>query len=255
MSIISGGVLVLGGQSSPSGTLSSGQINVLGGQTTSTSVPFNSPSSGLTLQNQAPTPQQDSASVYEFGTIDNIDVLSNDSDPDGDNLTIISAMASNGSAYVNEFNTINYTAGSAGIDTITYTVQDVFGNTAQSFVIVDVLGNTGGGGGGGDNGGGGVSNPPVANDDQATTDEVTPITVDVITNDTDIDGDTLYLVPDSVHVEQGQATVRVNGNSIEVIPISAVGEQEIVIYYAVADAPHILAANITNARYATHCQL
>ncbi|HMY00664.1 MAG TPA: Ig-like domain-containing protein, partial [Agitococcus sp.] len=96
-------------------------------------------------ENQAPTPQQDSASVYEFGTIDNIDVLSNDSDPEGDPLTVISALANNGSAYVNADNTtISYTASSAGIDTITYTVQDIFGNTAQSFVIVDVLGDTGG---------------------------------------------------------------------------------------------------------------
>ena len=51
--------------------------------------------------NQAPTPQQDSASVFEFGTIENIDVLSNDSDPEGDALTVIEAIAEYGSAYVN----------------------------------------------------------------------------------------------------------------------------------------------------------
>jgi len=132
--------------------------------------------------NQAPTPQQDSASVYEYGET-TIDVLWNDSDPEGDNLTVISAMANNGSAYVTEFNTINYTASFAGIDTITYTVQDVFGNTAQSFVIVDVLGDTGGGGDGG-----WVNNAPIANNDYVTTDELTLVTVDVVANDYDHDG-------------------------------------------------------------------
>jgi hypothetical protein len=62
--------------------------------------------------NQAPTPQQDSASVYEDDTID-IDVLSNDSDPEGDALTVIEAIAEYGSAYVNPDNSITYSAGFA----------------------------------------------------------------------------------------------------------------------------------------------
>ena len=33
-----------------------------------------------------------------------------------------------------------------------------------------------------------VNDPPVANDDSATTDEDTPVTIDILDNDTDIDG-------------------------------------------------------------------
>ena len=122
--------------------------------------------------NQAPTPQQDSASVFEFGTIENIDVLSNDSDPEGDALTVIEAIAEYGSAYVNPDNSITYSAGFAEIDTITYTVQDIFGNTAQSFVVVDIF-----------DGGGGFNTAPVTQDDSAYIYAGDLIGIDVLAND------------------------------------------------------------------------
>ena len=100
--------------------------------------------------NAAPIAHDDSISLYEFGTVE-VDVLTNDSDPDGDALTIVSVFANNGSAYINENNTISYSASSAGSDNINYTVQDIFGNTAQANVFVDIFG---GGGGGGVSGGG-----------------------------------------------------------------------------------------------------
>ncbi|WP_340138999.1 Ig-like domain-containing protein [Vibrio alginolyticus] len=37
-----------------------------------------------------------------------------------------------------------------------------------------------------------VNDAPVAKDDTAVTDEDTPVTIDVLPNDTDIDGDKLY---------------------------------------------------------------
>jgi Ca2+-binding RTX toxin-like protein len=69
----------------------------------------------------------------------------------------------------------------------------------------------------------------------------------VVANDFDIDGDTLYLVPDSVRVQSGQATFVVDGNSISVTPISAAGEQNIVISYVVADNVNFFTANLSNA--------
>ena len=49
--------------------------------------------------NAAPIAHDDSISLYEFGTAE-VDVLANDSDPDGDALTIVSVFANNGSAYI-----------------------------------------------------------------------------------------------------------------------------------------------------------
>ncbi|MEF1204036.1 Ig-like domain-containing protein, partial [Vibrio owensii] len=48
-----------------------------------------------------------------------------------------------------------------------------------------------------------VNDAPVANDDSTTTDEDTPATIDVLPNDTDVDGDTLTIVNASVPAEQG----------------------------------------------------
>lgn len=283
--------------------------------------------------NQTPNPQQDSASVFEFGTIENIDVLSNDSDPEGDALTVIEAIAEYGSAYVNPDNSITYSAGFAGIDTITYTVQDIFGNTAQSFVVVDIFD-----GGGGFNTapvtqddsayiyagdfisidvlandydpegdsltvtdvysnygygsvsvnsdntisysenyygygtyqdiitytvqdtfgnttqasvyvdiqGGYYNEAPIAYDEQTTTDEFTPVTVDVVANDYDPEGDYLTLEAGSVFVQTGDVeSVTVDGNTITVTPLVGAGQQDIVIGYSVSDGEYTSSANLT----------
>ena len=62
-----------------------------------------------------------------------VDVLANDSDPDGDTVAVASlTMPSNGVASLNADGTITYTpnAGYTGIDTFTYTIEDGNGGTA-----------------------------------------------------------------------------------------------------------------------------
>ena len=75
-----------------------------------------------------------------------INVLNNDSDPDGDDLNIIGVGdASLGTAVISG-NTIVYTPsntcgkGNTGIDTFSYTISDGNGNTASANVTVDVMG-------------------------------------------------------------------------------------------------------------------
>ncbi|MGR5149821.1 Ig-like domain-containing protein, partial [Photobacterium alginatilyticum] len=55
-----------------------------------------------------------------------IRVLSNDSDPDADMLTIVSAVAQNGTVSINSDQTLTYTpkVGFEGVDTITYVIRD-----------------------------------------------------------------------------------------------------------------------------------
>ncbi|WP_175577497.1 Ig-like domain-containing protein, partial [Photobacterium proteolyticum] len=55
-----------------------------------------------------------------------IRVLSNDSDPDADTLTIVSAVAQNGVVSINSDQTLAYTpkVGFEGVDTITYVIRD-----------------------------------------------------------------------------------------------------------------------------------
>ena len=108
-----------------------------------------------------------------------IDVLSNDRDPDGDQLRIASvgaaehgttAVVSDGIQYAPELNW-------HGTDRFTYTVSDESGVTAT--VTVTVLP---------------VNDPPEAVDDEAETLEDEAVVVDVLANDTDADGDPIRVV-------------------------------------------------------------
>ncbi|OOC11734.1 hypothetical protein BM451_20070, partial [Dickeya dadantii] len=74
--------------------------------------------------------------------------------------------------------TLTYTpnANFNGSDTISYTVSDGHGGTATATVAVTITP---------------VNDAPVAANDSATTAEDTPVTVNVLSNDSDVDGDSL----------------------------------------------------------------
>ncbi len=95
--------------------------------------------------NDAPRAGDDSASTKE-GVAISIDVLSNDSDPDGDTLTVASVtQPTNGSVVINsEAQTVTYTPASnfAGTDSFSYTVTDGKGGTDTATVTVSVMANT-----------------------------------------------------------------------------------------------------------------
>ncbi len=128
--------------------------------------------------NDLPVAQDDIASTDEDIPV-KINVLSNDSDIDGDNLTIeINNAPSNGIAIVEADKTIKYTPDpdSNGEDSFIYAVNDGNGGTDTAEVRVTVKP---------------VNDPPVAQDDSYNTDEDTPLTItvlSVLSNDTDIDG-------------------------------------------------------------------
>ncbi len=105
-----------------------------------------------------------------------VDVLANDTDPDGDPLTLIGVGdPDHGSADIEDEGRIVYTPdpGYSGVDAFTYEIGDGHGDPVSATVHVAVAL---------------VDDPPVAVDDDVTTDEDTPVVVDVLANDTD-DGD------------------------------------------------------------------
>ncbi|MBT8143360.1 MAG: tandem-95 repeat protein, partial [Gammaproteobacteria bacterium] len=90
--------------------------------------------------NNPPIARDDNAKTPRGKSID-IFVLSNDSDPDGDALTVISIdPPENGSAVNNPNNSITYTPdnGFKGKDEFTYTISDGNGGTASALVKVKV---------------------------------------------------------------------------------------------------------------------
>ena len=130
-----------------------------------------------TVTNPPPVAVNDVASTPEDFPV-NINVLANDTDPDGDTLVVTTASAGNGTVVILPNGTIDYTPGPNfnGTDTITYTISDGNGGTSTATVTVTV---------------GPVNDPPVAVNDSTSTNEDTPVTIPVLANDSDIDGNPL----------------------------------------------------------------
>ncbi|MDG1114331.1 MAG: Ig-like domain-containing protein, partial [Pseudomonadales bacterium] len=91
--------------------------------------------------NQAPIAQDDEAAVVQNVPLSNIKVLDNDEDPEGEALTVTAAEAASGALVsINADGTLNYTPNVdfLGADTVTYTIIDPDGATAQASLIVVV---------------------------------------------------------------------------------------------------------------------
>lgn len=164
--------------------------------------------------NDDPNPQPDTA-VTDEDTPVTIPVLDNDTDPNNDTLTVTDGSATHGTVTVNDDGSITYTPDQDynGEDTITYTVRDPDGNTGTSTVTVTVNP---------------VNDAPVAGDDAAETAFGTPVTVPVLANDTDVDGDTL-LVEGTPTSPDGSVTVNDDG-SITFTPDEGFSGQTTITY-------------------------
>jgi subtilisin family serine protease len=128
--------------------------------------------------NQPPTAVDDTASVAEDGS-ESIDVVDNDIDPDGGALSVSAlGQPSHGSTALAADGTVTYIplANYNGPDAFGYTVADTIGFTDSATVTVTVAA---------------TNDAPIATADAATTNEDTPLGMNVVANDSDIDGDTL----------------------------------------------------------------
>lgn len=147
--------------------------------------------------NHLPVAKNDQASTEQDKAVV-IPVLANDSDPDGDALTVTGTTGVNGKAVINPNGTITFTPadGFSGTETFSYSVTDGKGGNASASVTVQVSKAV-------------SSNAaPVANDDSASTDG-SAIIIAVLANDSDPDGDALRIAS----VTQGsKGTVRINAD-------------------------------------------
>ncbi len=151
--------------------------------------------------NDVPLARDDSASATEDGSVD-IGVLGNDTDPDGDVLALQSVSSpAHGSAEVNG-SVVTYVPalGFHGADNFTYVVTDGRGGSASAAVSVDVAS---------------VNDLPSAANDAVSTLEDTPVTILVLANDVDPDGDSLAIESNSQPLHG--TTVR-SGSSIVYSP-------------------------------------
>jgi large repetitive protein len=146
-------------------------------------------------QNDPPVAVNDAASTNEDTPV-TVSVLANDSDVDGNPLTVTTASSPNGTVVINADGTITFTPATNfnGLATISYTISDGQGGTATATVTVDVNP---------------VNDLPVAANDQANTVEDTPVTVAVLANDSDVDGNPLTVT--AATSPDGQVTINPNG--------------------------------------------
>jgi uncharacterized repeat protein (TIGR01451 family) len=124
----------------------------------------------ITVANAGPAAIDDTANVAYHGGV-TIDVLHNDTDDDGDPLTITSVSTpASGGAAAEQSGKIDYQAptGFSGDDTFTYTISDGHGGTATATVTVTV-GNA----------------APTANPQSLTTNTNTPLPVDALSSASD----------------------------------------------------------------------
>ncbi|NKJ66645.1 tandem-95 repeat protein, partial [Vibrio chemaguriensis] len=163
--------------------------------------------------------EADKATVVE-DTPTIIKVLDNDTFEGDDKVVSLDTNngPANGTVSVNPDGSVTYTPNDNyhGTDSFTYIVTS--GGVSESTTVnVDVTP---------------VNDAPVAKDDIATTQEDTAVTIDVLTNDNDVDGDKLSIESASVPKEQGTVEV-VNGKLVFTPAENFNGDAEIT--YTVTD--------------------
>jgi hypothetical protein len=155
--------------------------------------------SATTAANLLPTATNDSASLEANGSL-SIAVLANDSDPDGDTLTVASFTQGTSGSVTGNGSSVTYTPAPdfTGNDSFSYSVDDGFNGTATASVSVTVTA---------------PDQAPVANPDSVTITRGDIVVIDVLANDFDPDGDALVITgvtsanKGTVSWQPGQTTI------------------------------------------------
>ncbi len=158
----------------------------------------------ITVTASAPPEAVDDFADTDEDSVSTIDVLANDSDPDGDDVTLQGVDApSHGSAAINAAGTITYTPATNynGPDAFTYTVKDPGGATDVASVSVQVRP---------------TNDAPVAGNDAQIVAMDQASSFEVLGNDSDIDGDELIITSLS-DPAQGSASFN-PGGTITYVP-------------------------------------
>src|SRR6185436_14027970 len=138
----------------------------------------------VTSANDAPIANNDTYTTPEDTAL-NVPVsgvLTNDSDVDGDLLTaFLVAGTAHGTLTLNADGSFIYTPTNSynGPDSFTYRANDGTADSGIATVSITITP---------------VNDPPVAVNDSATTPEDTSVTIPVLVNDSDVDGDTPIIV-------------------------------------------------------------
>jgi len=171
------------------------------------------------LPNAIPSAADDSASV-DAGDSVTIDVLANDSDPEGNldaaSVTVISAPANGTTSVDTSTGAITFTpdTGFQGMDSFAYTVDDADGATSNAATVFVT-----------------VNAPDAANTAPSASDDSASVTLDVLANDNDPDGS---LDPSAVTVisapANGTTSVDTSNGAITYTPEAGFSDADSLAY-------------------------
>ena len=155
-------------------------------------------------ENTAPVAVDDTVKT-EINTPIMLMTIANDTDADGDTLTITNVGQPQNGTVTTDGSKITYTPnpGFSGVDVFDYTISDDNGGTAMATETVNVSD--------------APNTSPTANDDSAMTEFNQMVTLDTIANDTDPENDNLTIT-NVGQPANGTATIVSNGTQIKYTP-------------------------------------
>jgi large repetitive protein len=176
----------------------------------------------IALKNTAPDAEDDAFVGTEADVITGR-VLENDSDADKDKICVIdNSNPANGTLVINRDGSFVYTPnqGFVGEDSFTYTISDGKGGTDTATATLRVTSS---------------NTAPEANDDTGLSTTLgTPLTIDVLANDSDPDGDPLTITDVRLN-DPAQGTVEIVGNKVVFTPADPSVNTTAEIIYTVSD--------------------
>jgi VCBS repeat-containing protein len=150
--------------------------------------------------NDPPVAMDDTGETLSTVAI-SINILSNDTDPESDTLSVVvDDSNTQGAVTLNANNTVTYdptgafnlTSGQQAFDSFTYTIDDGNGGIDAATVLITVTG---------------PNNPPVAMDDAVQTTEESSININVLSNDTEPDGQQMTIESFDATGTRGRVTL------------------------------------------------
>ncbi|MBQ4845481.1 Ig-like domain-containing protein [Pseudoalteromonas sp. MMG005] len=161
--------------------------------------------------NSLPVTTEDTFTVTA-GKRTQLDVLSNDSDADGDVLSIVNVTSDIGTVELNG-NDIYFTPPNnfAGLAQLTYMIGDTQGGSATGHASITIV----------------MNSAPIATRDTASTKDNQTLEIDVLANDHDVDGDTLTVTAASV--DEGSVRIT-SGNTLSFVPTKGFAGNATILY-------------------------
>ncbi len=149
-------------------------------------------------QNRSPIAVNDEVAVDEDVFV-MLNLLSNDTDPENDLLTVLVLTQPQNGILINQQGTLRYIGNTDfnGTDQFTYQARDVAGNVSNVGIVrITVRA---------------VNDPPNAVNDETTTDEDAAINIAVLSNDVDVDRNDALIVANFTNPVNGTASLSPNG--------------------------------------------